>query len=267
MSNEQEYFKTNEALWDAKTRIHLKSEFYDQKSFLAGKTSLKQIELEGLGDVEGKSILHSQCHFGQDTLSLQRMGALCTGIDLSTVAIETAKSINANLGLNANFVPCNVYDLDKHVQEQFDIVYTSYGVIGWLPDLDRWAKQLIKRLKPAGTFYMVEFHPIMYQFDWDTKELAYRYFNDGEPYVEEEEGTYADKAAGIKMKEYFWQHPISDILSALLDNGMRLTRFKEYDFSPYNIFSESEKRGDDQYIFKINGIGIPLTFEVQGIKA
>ena len=266
MSKEQEYFTTNAALWDAKTRIHLKSDFYNQTAFMEGRTSLTKIELAGLPDIKGKTVLHSQCHFGQDTLSLQRMGAQCTGIDLSQVAIETAKELNKQLGLDARFVQTNVYDIDQHLKVQYDLVFTSYGVIGWLPDLDRWAQQLMQRLKPDGIFYIVEFHPCMYQFDWDTKQIAYRYFNNGEPYVEEEEGTYADKDADIKLKEYFWQHSMEEVLMSLIKYGLRITRFKEYDYSPYNLFSDSGLRAEQEYIFKVNDCNIPLVFELQGIK-
>ena len=266
MSKEQEYFDTNAALWDAKTRIHLKSDFYNQAAFMKGATSLKKIELAGLPDLHGKSLLHSQCHFGQDTLSLQRMGAQCTGIDLSSVAIATATELNKQLGLAARFVQTNVYEIDQYIQEQFDLVFTSYGVIGWLPDLDRWAEQLMQRLKPGGIFYMAEFHPCMYMFDWDNNQVAYRYFNNGEPYVEEEEGTYADKSADIKLKEYFWQHSFEEVLSSLIKHGLQITGFKEYDYSPYDLFSDSVLRAEQEYIFQVNGINIPLVFEIQGIK-
>ena len=266
MSKEQEYFKTNAALWDAKTRIHLKSDFYDQEAFMAGKTSLKKIELAGFPDLKGKTLLHSQCHFGQDTLSLQKMGAQCTGIDISQVAIDTARELNKQLDLEARFVQSNVYNLDQHLTEQYDVVFTSYGVIGWLPDLDRWAEQLMKRLKPGGVFYMVEFHPCMYQFDWDTKQIAYRYFNNGDPYVEEEEGTYADKSADIKLKEYFWQHSFEEVLMPLMNKGLRLTKFREYDYSPYDLFTDSVLRAQQEYIFQVNGTNIPLVFEIQGTK-
>lgn len=266
MQNEDEYFKANQALWDAKTRIHLKSDFYNQAEFLAGRNSLKKIELAKLPDLEGLRVLHSQCHFGQDTISMQRMGAQCTGIDISTVAIETAREVNEKLGLGAKFEACNVYDLDQVIQENFDLVFTSYGVIGWLPNLDRWAAQLASRLKPGGLFHITEFHPVMYMYDWERNKVSFRYFNNGEPYVEEEEGTYADKSANIAMKEYFWQHSFADLFSALLNNGLEITGFSEYDYSPYNLFQEKNPRAEGEYIFQDNGINIPLVFSLNAIK-
>jgi len=266
MSQEKEYFKTNKKLWDEKTRIHIKSDFYDLPGFLKGHNSLRKIELAELPDLRGLKILHSQCHFGQDTLSMQRMGGLCTGIDLSEVAIEHARKYNEALGLDAKFIAANIYDLDKHIEEQYDLIFTSYGVIGWLPDLDRWAHQLMKRLKSGGIFYIAEFHPTMYMFDWDTQKVSYHYFNTGSPTLEIEEGTYADRESAIKLEEYYWQHSLEEIFSALMKEGLEITSFKEYDFSPYPIFGKEEKTADQEYIFKVNGFKIPLVFSLQGLK-
>ncbi len=266
MNKEKEYFKTNQRLWDEKTRIHIKSDFYNLENFIKGESSLRKIELQELPPLEGKTLLHSQCHFGQDTLSLQRMGAHCTGIDLSEVAIAQAQELNTQLKLSAEFQACNVYDLDKHIGKLFDIVFTSYGVIGWLPDLDRWAHQLISRLKPGGVFYMAEFHPTMYMFDWDNFKVSYTYFNSGTPSYEEEQGTYADRASDIKLGEYFWQHSLEDIFMALIKYGLRIDSFREYDYSPYQIFGKEEKRADQEYLFRMNDIPLPLVFSIKGTK-
>jgi len=266
MDKEKEYFATNQKLWDEKTRIHVKSDFYDMDSFKQGANSLTKIELAELPPLAGKTVLHSQCHFGQDTISMQRMGAQCTGIDLSEVAIEEARKLNEELGLSTKFVATNVYDLDKHLQETFDLVFTSYGVIGWLPDLDRWAYQLMNRLKTGGMFYMAEFHPTMYMWDWDSSKLSYTYFNSGKPSYEEEEGTYADRSSDIRLGEYFWQHSFEEILGSLLRHGLKLESFKEYDYSPYQIFGEEVKRADREYIFKVNDINLPLVFSIKGTK-
>lgn len=267
MDKEKEYFETNKRLWDEKTRIHVKSDFYNLQNFMKGESSLRKIELQELPPLENKTLLHSQCHFGQDTLSLQRMGAQCTGIDLSEVAIEQARALNDELKLTAKFLACNVYDLDSHIEEQFDVVFTSYGVIGWLPDLDRWAFQLMSRLKPGGLFYMAEFHPLMYMFDWDKFNVSFTYFNSGTPTYEEEQGTYADRDSNINLGEYFWQHSFEEIIGSLVKHGLHLESFKEYDFSPYQIFGKEEKRADQEYLFKVNNIPLPLVFSIKGTKA
>jgi len=160
------YFNTNRETWNKKVAIHSKSDMYGMKAFKEGKSSLMKYELHSLPNLAGKSLLHLQCHFGQDTLSFARMGAKATGIDLSDEGIKLAKSLNEELSLDATFHCCNVYDVNAHVTETFDVVFTSYGVIGWLPDLTKWAEIIASRLKDGGIFYMVEFHPIVWMFDY-----------------------------------------------------------------------------------------------------
>lgn len=133
----EDYLDINREGWNARTELHFNSEFYDNKSFLEGRNSLNSIEMDLLGDVSGKKILHLQCHFGQDTISLSRMGAKCTGVDLSDKAIEKARELAAETGEDVHFICSDVYGLDKVLDEYFDIVFTSYGTIGWLPDMDR----------------------------------------------------------------------------------------------------------------------------------
>ena len=266
MKEYQGYFDANQKLWDKKTDIHIKSDFYDMKTFMSGESSLRKIETAELPNLNGKSLLHLQCHFGQDTLSLERRGADCTGVDLSENAIQKAREIRDKLGLQSKFVQCNVLNTDQHIHDVFDVVYTSYGTIIWLPDLDQWAEQVSKRLKSGGEFMMVEFHPTLYLFDWETDKIGYRYFNNGEPYLEESEGTYADTSADIKMKEYFWQHPLSDVMGSLMAQGLEITAFKEYDYSPYQLFDSFKKRAEQEYVYSINGINIPLIYMLKGRK-
>ena len=159
MEDNTNYFDVNKATWNKKVGIHAQSDMYKMEAFKAGESSLMPYELKALGDVNGKTLLHLQCHFGQDTLSWSRMGAKCLGVDLSDEGVKLAKQLNDELSLDAEFVCCNVLDTSKHVPETFDIVFTSYGTIGWLPDLKPWAKMIAERLKVGGTFYIVEFHP------------------------------------------------------------------------------------------------------------
>ena len=136
MEDRSHYFKTNKATWNEKVKVHAKSVMYDLQAFKEGKSSLMCYELDALGDVDGKSLLHLQCHFGQDTLSWSRLGAQCIGVDLSDEGIKLAKRLNTELNLDAEFVCCNVLDASEFIKDTFDIVFTSYGVIGWLPDLN-----------------------------------------------------------------------------------------------------------------------------------
>ncbi|MBT8233409.1 MAG: methyltransferase domain-containing protein [Bacteroidia bacterium] len=267
MSQNEAYFNTNKKLWNAKVQHHVKSDFYNMAGFLRGETSLRKIELALLPDLNGKKLLHPQCHFGQDTLSLERLGANCTGVDFSETAIQKAKAIRDQLGMKSDFIACNVYDMDKHVQDIFDYIFCSYGVITWLPDLNRWAHQLSKRLKHGGELIFVEFHPLLYMFDWDTGELTYEYFNQGKPESEVESGTYADNDADIALKEYFWMHSQSELIQALIDNGFIINEFKEYDYSPYKIFDQCKFRAEQEYVYKPGKISLPHVFSIRAQKA
>jgi 2-polyprenyl-3-methyl-5-hydroxy-6-metoxy-1,4-benzoquinol methylase len=160
-----EYIKYNENLWNHWTDLHAKSEWYDLEGFKAGRLSLGDIEREVLGDVAGKSLLHLQCHFGLDTLSWARLGARVTGVDFSEKAISLARALGSELEIPATFVRSNIYDLPDNLSGQFDIVFTSYGVLWWLPDIKEWAKVVAHFLRPGGTFLLVEFHPLASVFD------------------------------------------------------------------------------------------------------
>jgi SAM-dependent methyltransferase len=261
----KDYKDINRQSWNDRVDSHLKSDFYDVEGFLEGKTSLKQIELPLLGDVSGKSILHLQCHFGQDTLSLERMGAKCTGIDLSDKAIKSATELNDKLGLNARFIACDVYDTPNHVEEKFDIVFTSYGTIGWLPDINRWAEVIAHFLKPGGQLVFVEFHPVVWMFDDDFTKVKYPYHN-AEPIVEQESGTYADRDADISPKYVSWNHGLDEVMSALLAQGLTISSFKEYDYSPYDCFAHTIEFEPGKFQIEHLGDKIPMVYSLVAVK-
>jgi len=263
----KKYFEINKNTWDEKVAIHTKSEFYDVKGFIEGKTSLNQYELDELGDVKGKSLLHLQCHFGQDTLSWSRLGANCTGIDLSSTGIEQAKLLNTKLGLNATFIQSNLYDVPKNVSGKFDIVFTSYGVVGWLPDLKTWGKIIASKLKKGGVFYLIEFHPIVWMFDFlqTPPKLTYPYLKSG-PIYEEYKGTYTNSDADIISKEYGWNHGLGEVVTALTEAGLEIEFLHEFDKSPYNSFPEMEKTKNEMYVLKENKRMFPLIYSIRAAK-
>jgi ubiquinone/menaquinone biosynthesis C-methylase UbiE len=265
MENLPDYIKINKQTWNNKTDVHIASDFYDVESFINGKSTLNTIELDLLGDVKGKKILHLQCHFGQDTLSLARLGAKVTGVDLSDKAIERAKEFSGKLGLNAHFICCDIYDLPQHLDEQFDIVFTSYGTIGWLPDLNKWATIVSRFLKPNGKFVFAEFHPVVWMFDNDFKEIFYTYFNVA-PIIEDESGTYADRYSEISAQTITWNHPTSEVLNSLIQSGLEINSFNEYDYSPYNCFNETEEFEKGKFRIKHLGNKIPMVFSLVATK-
>jgi SAM-dependent methyltransferase len=264
MDNE-DYFQTNKDAWNKRTLIHKDSSFYDVASFRAGKSSLNRIELEELGDVKGKTLLHLQCHFGMDTLSWAREGAIVTGVDLSDEAIKVAKELSEELNIPAQFICCNLYDTTEHISQQFDVIFTSYGVIGWLPDLNRWAEIISTLLKPGGIFYMVEFHPVVWMMDENFEFIKYHYHNE-KVIIEEQSGTYTDRSADIHYKEYSWNHSISEVLNALIKNGLIIQHFNEFNYSNYNCFNKTVQ-GEDGF-WRIKGLEnkIPMMYSVKAIR-
>ena len=265
MSKYDNYFDVNKATWNKKVAVHTKSAMYDMPSFIKGKSSLNEYELRALGEVSGMSMLHLQCHFGQDTLSWSRMGVKCTGVDISDEGIAYARQLNEQLGLDAKFVCCNVLDVAHHINDVFDIVFTSYGTIGWLPDLKPWAKMIAHMLKKGGEFYMVEFHPIAWMFDYsaDVPKMVHGY-HQKEVIYEEYEGTYADTSSKIISKEYGWNHGLGEVVSALSQAGLNITYLNEYDESPYNVFPNLQKTTSGMY--KMNDQLYPLIFEIKATK-
>jgi len=262
---EENYIEINRKTWNEKTEFHIHSDFYNQEEFLKGENSLTPIELELLGNVKDKSILHLQCHFGQDTISFSRLGAKSVGVDLSDNAIEKAKEIAQKLNTDTRFISCDIYDLPNHLNEQFDIVFTSYGTIGWLPDLDKWAKIIAQFLKPGGQFVMADFHPVVWMFDDNFEKIGYNYFK-SEPIIETIEGTYADKDAPINSETITWNHSMSELLNSLLKNNLELNAFNEYDYSPYNCFNETEEFEPKKFRIKHLENKIPMVYSILATK-
>lgn len=265
MDHSKNYLEINKQTWNNKTDIHIASDFYDIEGFMKGKSTLNDIELALLGNISGKKILHLQCHFGQDTMTFSRMGAQSVGIDLSDKAVERAIELAEKLNLNTQFICCDVYEAPNILEEQFDIVFTSYGTIGWLPDLDKWAKVVSHFLKPNGKFVFAEFHPVVWMYDNDFKEVFYSYFNI-EPIIEDESGTYADRNSSITTQTVTWNHSISEVINALIKNGLEIDCFNEYDYSPYNCFNETEEFEKGKYRIKHFLNKIPMVYSLKAIK-
>ena len=257
--NSDNYLKINKQTWNSKVATHLESDFYEHGNFIAGKNTIPKTDMEALGDVSGKKILHLQCHFGQDSLSLARLGAKVTGIDFSEKAIETASRLNEELELDAKFICCDVYDTLQYITEKYDIVYTSYGTIGWLPDIDKWAEVIAGALQPNGKFVFFEFHPVVWMFDNDFNDVFYNYFK-SEPIKEEETGTYADRYSKIKNKTISWNHSLSEVFQSLLKQNISIELFEEFDYSHYNCFSGTEEFEPGKFRVQKFGNKIPMMY-------
>ena len=259
--SEQNYIDINRQSWNNRVDSHYASDFYDVKGFIEGKTSINNEEMVLLGDVNGKSILHLQCHFGQDTLSLARLGANVTGVDLSDKAIDRANELSNEIGVDARFICCDIYDLPLHLDEQFDIVFTSYGTIGWFPDLDKWAGLISRYLKHSGKFVFIDFHPVLWMMDNDFIKFEYNYFK-SDPIIESQTGTYAEKESDIQVTDVSWNHSLSEVMNCLMDQHLRMTHFKEYNYSLYNCFSHMEEFEKGKYRIKHLGEKLPMMYSL-----
>ncbi len=265
----KEYFDANKQRWNELINIHSKSQTYDINGFLHGKNTLHSIELDQLGAVSGKSLLHLQCHFGLDSLSFARMGAEVTAVDFSDKAIELAKKLSKEIETPARFICANIYDLNEKLNEQFDIVFTSYGALMWLPDINGWAKIISRYLKKGGTFLIVEFHPISYIFNEDnTKglEVKYPYFSES-PLMYDDTKTYTDQQEEIENTiTYEWQHTIGDIITSLISVGLRIENVQEYPFTVDQAHFKHMKKNSEGYWEISERDKIPLMFSIKATK-
>lgn len=269
-----QYRKSNLELWNTWAQLHVGSKTYDVESFKAGKSSLNSLELEELGDVHGKTLLHLQCHFGKDTMSWARLGATVTGVDFSDKAIEIARQLSAELDIPATFVLSDIYDLPGVLSGQFDIVFVSYGAIYWLNDLDEWGRIVASYLKPGGVFYIAEFHPFLMVFE-DNEEgggqdlkIAYPY-GSVEPLRFETQGSYAAPDSDYRGVEYGWTHTMSQIINALIKAGLQLEFLHEHHVSvDGGMFKALEAMGDGLFQLKnpVERAAIPLLFSIRAHK-
>ncbi len=272
-----DYLRANLASWDEAVGVHLDSQMYDVAGFKAGKTSLHFIEIDELGPLvgEGTTLLHLQCHFGLDTLSWARRGAVVTGIDFSGAGIATARALAEELGLSqrASFVHSDVHHLPEVLGGRFDVVFTSWGVLLWLGDLERWAEVVAHFLKPGGVFYIAEFHPyaLLLADDStpDSLRIGYPYFMYGEPQRFDEPGDYADPEAEVQNTVTFeWVHGFAEIIDPLLRAGLRLDFLHELPYTPEGLpFAFLEVCEDGLQRVKGHHHDFPLSFTLKMTKA
>jgi len=262
------YLKANKKLWDDLTKIHYESDFYDVEGFKKGNCSLTDIEVEEVGDVTGKSLLHLQCHFGQDTLSWARRGADVTGVDFSEKGINQAISLAKELDIPAKFIRCDIYELDKNLDDKFDIVFTSAGVLIWLPDSKRWAEIISHFLKPKGIFYIREFHPFTYIFndEAETPIIGYPYFKTNKPIESGDDVDYANPNIMVEGTSYEWPHSMAEIINSLINAGLKIEFLHEFNYSVCQLYSFLKKCDDGMWRYDGAEGDLPLMFSIRAIK-
>ena len=262
----EEARKGNQKFWDEVTPLHLKT--YDVTGFFIGEPWFPSQILQEVGDVEGLSLLHLQCHFGLDTLRWSFLGADVTGVDFSPKSIETAIKLSKRANLQAEFICADIYTLPEVLGGQYDIVFTSIGVLCWLNDLDAWAKIIAHYLKPGGIFYIMEGHPLLYTFDDDGKwTFMLPYFHNQHPYFWGDDTTdYMDTSYKAKNPTYEWQWSISDIINALIKAGLRIEFFNEFSALDHPVYPEMVRREDGLFTFPNMPVELPILFSLKARK-
>jgi SAM-dependent methyltransferase len=263
------HLEINRAHWDELTELHLNSAFYKLALFRNGEIVLDPIVRNGLGDVSGRRLLHLQCHFGLDTLSLARMGADVTGIDFSPVAITAAKALAKETGLRTEFVEADVLDLPKTLVD-FD-VFASWGAIAWISDIDMWMRVSAAAVKPGGQLYLVEFHPAMLMLDDRTPvdapfTICYPY-DSLTPHVEENRCDYATNTNFREHRSVTWLHGLARILNAAIDAGFVIGKFDEFDRVPWQGLPQLTKVDDHYWALPPSAPYFPLAFALSAVHA
>jgi SAM-dependent methyltransferase len=266
----EEYFDANRKRWDELTHEHKDSPFYDLEGFRSGTDRLRSIELEELGDVRGRSMLHLQCHFGMDTLAWARRGAEVTGVDFSPESIRLAKALSVELGIPAAFVCSNIYNLRETLTGEFDIVFTSYGVLHGLPELKAWGEIIAHFLKPGGIFYIVEDHPsfrIFREKPGGEFRAERRYFHSDTPQRIEWTHSYATEGEGTSGVSYIWDYSMGDVINCLVDAGLQIEFLHEFPFAARAKFSFMQQGEDGWWRLPEPYDGtIPFLFSLQARK-
>lgn len=261
----------NRRNWDERVPIHAGSSFYDVEGFIAGKPCVEPFEVDELGPLGDLRLAHLQCHFGLDTLDLVRLhpGLTAVGLDFSAPAVDTARGLAERVGLSArcSFVVGDVMAATAVLERSsFDVVYTGKGAICWLNDLAGWAGQCFDLLRPGGFLYLSEFHPVGYALSVTSPAVGDDYFR-RDPWVEEEAGTYADRAASTRHNvSVCWNHPLSDIFSSLLSAGFELRFFHEYDYTLFEMNDWLVEGSDGRWRWPSEQQRLPLMFSIKAYK-
>lgn len=267
-----EYLEVNRRNWDERAHIHASSAEYDLQRFRDDPEHLSNVvrfDLPRLGDIRGQRVVHLQCHIGTDTLSLARLGARVTGVDLSPQSLAVARDL---AGDAVRYVEADVYSARETLDGEFDLVFTGIGALCWLPDVDRWAHTVAALLRPGGRLFLREGHPVLWALEYDDAngelKITYPYFTTAEPLVEMVEGSYAAPEQRIdNATTHSWNHGLGEIITALLDHGLTLTAFEEHRSVPWEpLPGMMQRRELDEYYLIEHGERLPLTYTLQAVK-
>lgn len=262
------WIAANQAMWNERVPIHATSSWYDLDGFRAGAIALDDLERRGIGVVAGRSLLHLQCHFGLGTLSWARLGAIATGVDFSATAIAQARALATELGISAQFEHTEIGAC--RLGRLYDVCFTSWGVLMWLPDLAAWAQTIAAHLRPGGTFFLAEGHPHLFIWDDERDGAGYLprnpYFRHHEPVTDPEASTYVDTSIRLGRPQHRWNHPLAEVITTLADAGLRITEVVEHPRLPWKPLAWMIPDPQRPGWWRIENDPFPLSFTVKAIK-
>jgi SAM-dependent methyltransferase len=263
----------NRRSWDERAAIHARDTTgsYLLDRFRAGEDVLHAIEAAELGDISGKRLPHLQCHIGRDTLCLVRRGAAVTGLDFSAASLDVARGLAEDVGLEATFVQRTVEEAPNLTPGPFDLVFTTWGTICWLPDVRVWARVVASVLAPGGELYLADSHPSFSVLEEDAGRLVPKYdFQTpaDRPLEFVNATTYTgDPTVMTHQSTREWIHSLSAILGALIDAGMTITMFREHEVLPWRALQILVPASERLWRLPDGHPRIPLSFSVRARKA
>jgi SAM-dependent methyltransferase len=268
-------FDVNRANWDERAPLHAASEQYSVRKFLDDPAyigGVVRFDRARLGDIAGLRGVHLQCHIGTDTLSLARLGARMSGLDLSPASLAEARKLATGAGADIDYHEANVYAaVEVFGEGGFDLVYTGIGALCWLPRVADWASVVARLLRPGGQLFLREAHPMLWALDEEAERAwpKYEYFEHDEPLVWDDESTYVDVEQPLRnTTTHSWNHSLGEIITALLDNDLSLTGFTEHDSVPWNALPNEMTKGDDgEWRMRENPNRLAASYTLQAVKA
>lgn len=268
-----EFDRVNRQYWDQLVELHSAGDVYSVETFLGGECILDPLVRSEIGDVAGKSIVHLQCHFGLDTLSLARLGARVTGVDFSPRGIATARRLSADSGVAGTFVESRIEEAPAKISERFDMAYVTWGALNWLPDLKPWAETIAALLKPGGFLYLAEFHPLAQAIDMNETgaggRLAIAYPMIGKARARQwtSDTDYADEKTRLAIdKTWEWNHGLGEVLSNLIGAGLRIDYFREHPFLAWRSFPAMVAIDDRFFGLPDTLPAVPLAYSLKAVK-
>lgn len=265
--------RTNLDNWEARVPIHTGEHGYDLERFVRDPAALSDVvahDAPALGDLSGQRVLHVQCHIGTDTLSLARLGGDVTGVDFSPSALAAARGLAARAGPPVRYVKSTVDEIPTRLKEAFDLVYTGVGALNWLPSVRRWAEIVSTMLVTGGRLFLREFHPMLNALDDGRDDtllvVEHPYFEMPEATRWESTRTYGGRGAVRQPVTYEWNHGLGEVVQAVLDAGLRLTRLEEHREaeSPFFDWMVPTERGG--HVLPERPERLPLMYTLEAVK-